>query len=447
MNKKKILVLSLVLVVLIGLLILVMAMPDKNNVTDPAQSDGNVSIKEEVLFTTPIDDVTFIKVSYGGDVYSLKRTEDGWVCPEKPKVHLSSTRISRLLTELSSVRYTEAIKVDDKTKLSEYGIFANRDYIQFNKGTEVMAVYRGNDVVDSGLCYIMIDESEDVYMVNRERVSLMFAPFDEYRNESLQIVDFEKITDIELSNENGSFKMRKTTSDMNKGIYYSWNVISPVSVQARDTEVESYLITPVKEMAINAYVSDDGDFSKYGIDKSKYISFADENGKKQTIYFSAPLNNKYYVSLDLSESIYEILPSSMNFAKVNLIDVADRQLFLAKQDNISSLSISGNGKDYKVDFNEGGTVSVNSNLVSDKAKARDIFSSVCGLFADDVGLQTSGNPIFTMTFKLKNSNSVTLEFSEKNDRYYTVSKNGKAMYTIQKNKLNSMFDMLDKYKG
>ena len=67
------------------------------------------------------------------------------------------------------------------------------------------------------------------------------------------------------------------------------------------------------------------------------------------------------------------------------------------------------------------------------------------LFADDIYQGDMGSAEITIEFKLKDSSTVTLTFASYDDRHYAVAKNGETVYLILKNKLNALFDSLDKY--
>lgn len=285
-------------------------------------------------------------------------------------------------------------------------------------------------------------------MVKQSRISLMFAPFDEYRNDTIARIDFENITSIDFKNQKCEFSVVKGEYNLDTGNYYAWKMTSPINVLARDSEIDSKIISPISTVAVSEYVSDSGDFANYGLgDKSNFIKFTDASGKTQTVYFSSLQSNKYYVSVDDGLSIYEISPSSAPFADIALIDIADRQLYLAKQANIASVSISGSGKDYDLSFGKDGTITINGGKAHSDSASREIFSSVCGPLADDISTAPMGDTVLTMSFKLRDSSQVTLTFSHKDDRYYSVARDGKPLYAILKSKLDSMFDTLDKYKG
>ena len=448
MNKKKIITLALCLVVLLGVLVFVMNIPEpsENGDTDSLTNSTEETI-EEILFSFNTDSVTKIKVTSASVSYTISKTDNGWVCPEKENVVVSQSRMTSLMAELSSVKYADYISTADVNP-ADCGIDSNADTITFDGELGEVTLIKGNNVPDSELSYVMCSlYDNNIYMIKNESISRMFVSFDEYRSDNLALIDFENIVSIDFKNKNGAFSAVKGEYNLSTGNYYEWRLTSPVELFARDSEIASVLVEPVSKMAVDSYVSDNGNFADFGLAKKDcYVSFVDANGKKQTVYFSDMINNKYYIAINDSKSIYQVSPSSVPFAGISLIDIADRQLYLNMQSNISKVTVVGGGYDYTVDFGTDSTMTVNGNKVSETSDVREIFTSLCGPLADDIYTGATSAELFTMKFILKDSSEVVLSFSEADDRYYNVARNGKTLYRIMKSKIASMVEILDKHK-
>ena len=161
------------------------------------------------------------------------------------------------------------------------------------------------------------------------------------------------------------------------------------------------------------------------------------------MYFSDRINNSYYICVDADASIYEISASSAPFASVSVIDICDRQIYLTKQANLKSVVISGTS-DYTIDFSNDAYVTVNGRKKDSETDMRNIFSSVCGLLADDISTAPMGDTVLTISYNKKDGTSTVVEFSEADDRYYYASKDGAPLYKILKSKIESVFKTLDK---
>ena len=84
--------------------------------------------------------------------------------------------------------------------------------------------------------------------------------------------------------------------------------------------------------------------------------------------------------------------------------------------------------------------------VSFDAMNQSVFASVCGLFADDILLDASGEPVVTLTFNYQNGKNDVITFSDYNERYYSVAKNGETKYMILKAKISDLAKVLDECK-
>ncbi len=445
MKKRKIISLMVLLLALLGVLVLVMALPDTGeNGGFEKQPSSSLNLSEPI-YSAKRETIDNIKIFYNGSNYSFKRNGDEWFCPEKTGVGISNSRVVNLVTELGSLRYQEMLDTSTVTP-TDCGITDSSNFVTFTSELGQISLYLGNDVPDSELCYLSTSLSDDIYMVEKERVSLMFASFDEYRSDNFERIDFENIVEIEYNGPDSSFSLIKGEIDKSVADYYAWEMAFPVKLSVRDIEVEERFIKPLGVMNVSAYPSDNGDFSNYGIEKSKNsVTYTDASGKVQTIYFSLLKDNRHYLSIDADKTIYEVLPSSVPFAGVDLIDICERQIYLNKQTNIDTVIIKGDGIDYSIVFGDGSSF-VNGKKLEKSSDIREVFSYICGLMADDISTKAIGKSEIKMTYNLKNGKEVVLDFASADERYYAVAKNGKPLYLIQKNKLKDLFDVLDGLK-
>ncbi len=447
MSKRKIIILSLVLISLIAVLILVMNLPEKSpktaDETDKIKDSGSFS---EAIYTVNVDSITNISFVVALESYTLTKTDSVWSCPEKPNVEISSSGVVSLLASLCSVSYTDSIS-DTSVTDADCGIDESSDKVTFNSDRGTITLKRGNNVSDSELCYIKASVSDAVYMIKQSTANSIFVSLDSLRNDALQRVDFENIVSIELQNRNCTVSLQKGEYNLDKGYYYSWRMTSPISVFARDEEVNSRLIKPAAAIDVSDYVSDSGDFGNYGLtDKAYYITFTDAKGKAQTIYFSDKINNSYYICVDSDAAIYEVSASDMPFASVSVIDISDRQIYLTKQANLSSVKIEGEGKEYNITFDDNSLISVNGKKTESAKKSSEIFTALCSALADDISTAPMGETVLRFTYTKKDGSVVSIEYANADDRYYFVSKDGTPLYKILKSKINSIFDALEEVK-
>ena len=149
--------------------------------------------------------------------------------------------------------------------------------------------------------------------------------------------------------------------------------------------------------------------------------------------------------VDDSRFIYEQGSDGDTYAKIQLIDIISRNLYMTHQSKLSKVTIEGDGIDFVVDFTHSSGISVNGKAITDSVSRNDIFNSVCALLADDISTDPRGEAEMTITYDLKDSQDVVLEFAEMDARYWRVAVDGKPTYIILKSKVDANMEKLKNY--
>lgn len=443
-NKKIIVPLIAVVVLLLALLAVTMIddKPDDTNIVSSAETDEN-EVQGKVLdFDTSTVSRIYVKTS--DESFGLIKNDDKWIMENNENASISSGSVNMLVSSLDSISYTDSV-TDGSISAVDCGITDEADYISFTSELGEVTVTRGMTTTDGTLCYVMTSLSEDIYFADATSVSELFKPLKTYRNGAALKVDFDNLNKITVNNDE-LITLEKGNSDKDNAVYNEWKMLTPVALGANDETISTKIVDFLKTIKIQGFASDNGNFSDFGMgDKSKYISLTDSSGKTNTVYFSSQLNGKYYISVDDSKTIYEVALSDAPYISLKAIDLADRNINLAKMTNISMVTLKGADIDYTVEFlDEGGKI--NGTDVSKDAMNQSVFTSVCGLMADDIYTGSVGATEITMNFEYKDSTSDTIVFSSYNDRYYAVSKNGYVRYLILKTKLSDLTKLLDNYR-
>ena len=468
-KNKKIMLPAIVLVLLVILLVCLNSIPDteKNDGNEKGIEDSTIHSGVEEPETKSVgleefydqnpdflssglshhETVNKIYAKIGTSEYSLENKDGIWQAGEN--VPVSGSSILRLAVSLCSLGYEDKIDATDADPLS-CGITDESDYVRFDNIYGISVQYTlGNPVVGTELYYIKTSMSDDIYMVDKSSVSAIFRPLDAYRNDKLQRVDFENIAKIYFKNSTCEFKLEKRPIDKDKDIYYEWSMTYPYSILARDYSVNDILITPASALEASEYVSDDGDFENYGLaEKENMVIFEDVNGKGQTLYFSELINNSYYICIDDNPNIYKADATSVAFAKISVIDIADRVLYLTKRENLSRITISGEDVNYKIEFVKTGDESsnmivINGVSVESNDARSELFRNICGLYADDVISSVSGQKSLVFVFEKTDGSKTVLDFYADGERYYSVCKNSVPIYSILKSKVDNLFKLIE----
>ncbi len=442
-NKK--IIIPLLIVIALLLVLLAVSMTGTNNTDElvPSSSEYEDYTVNYILdFDT--ESVSQISVSIPEEDFSFKKNEDRWYLAGKESASISSASVNSLISSLADFSYDEFID-DGSISAADCGIDDSAPKISFLSDLGEVTLKMGMVTNDGSLCYVMTSLSDGIYLADYETASKIFAPLKVYRNSASINLDFDNITKIRYSGSE-KLSLEKGSSDKNNVQFNSWKITSPISISANDEFVANKIIEPLKQIKIVDFASDNGDFANYGLaGKETYVSLTDASGKEKTLYFSKQVSGKYYISIEDGKTIYEVSLSDSPYLALKIIDLADRNISLAKMDNIKHVTIKGTLYDYKVEFLDK-KGSINGSEISYDVLNQNIFPALCGLMADDIYTGSMSQPEITMTFTYKSSSPDTIIFASYNDRYYSVSKNGLVKYLILKNKISSLAKTLDQYK-
>lgn len=442
-NKKIIIPLGIVIVLL--LVLLGVSMLGGNN-SNEINSSGpqNEDYTVNYIFNFNTDTVSRIRVNLPSESFTFSKNDGVWILADNPNTSISTGTVNSLVSAISNLSYDEVIN-DGSITSEDCGINSDSPSVTFVSELGEVTVKMGMTTTDGKLCYVITSLSDDVYLADCESASSVFAPLKAYRNSAALSLDFENIVSIEYS---GIEKLSLVKSGANKdnARFNQWEITSPISIWANDEFVNNKIIEPLKQIKIEDFASDNGDFSSFGLGgKNKFVSLADNSGKKQTVYFSSSTKGKYYISIDNKKAIYEVSPSDSPYLALKIIDLADRNISLAKMVNIKNVTISGANYNYNVEFSDK-SGKINGKEINYTDLNQNIFPALCGIMADDIYTGPIGSTEITMTFNYKETKSDVIIFASHNDRYYAVSKNGSVKYLILKNKIADLANLLNQYK-
>lgn len=448
MGKKKIAVLALCVVVLLGVLLWVYLLDDKDTgKTDIAQNDTKSEKYSEkgTMIKTDSDMITEMNFCISGSEFTFLKTDSGWKCREYADIPISDAEVLSVSTSLSSVMYIDKIEANDAT-YADFGITDACDYVWFKSELGDTQIIRGAKAADSSMCYVKINTDSSVYLIRSEIADSIFKPFESYRNDSLQKIDFENIDNIELKTVDGEIKLHRDKQDKKNGIYNAWRMTKPIKVNAKDDAVSSKIINPISNMKPREYTSDSGDFDSYGFGaKDKYVTFTDSKGKKEAFYFGKTDGTVCYVCIDEFKNIYAVDADIYDIFDLGAIDICERYLSLNIRQNINNIKIKGNNMDYTVDFSDENSMKINGKKTDEDSAIREVYEHLCGMLADGVYTSSVSGEEFYVLYDLKNGDNIRLSFASFDERYYSVSKNGEPMFIVLKSKVKEMTDVIDKY--
>ena len=444
MFNKKILVPLLVVVILLGILLAVTMLGGNNENNGDISSNINDDYTTNYIFDVDSETINLITVRLSNENFTLVKKDGSWSLEGSPNTSISTSAVNSLASSIANISYDELID-DGSIKKEDCLINEDSSYVSFESELGKISLTLGMTTTDGTLCYIATSFTDGIYLAHLNSVAPVFAPLKAYRNSASLRLDIENLVLLEYSGTE-KFAIKKGSINKDKAEFNSWKITSPLQIAANDEAVNSKIIEPLKQIKIVDFASDNGDFAIFGLGgKNKYIALTDADGKKQTVYFSHQTAGKYYISIDDNKTIYEVSLSDNPYIALKTIDLADRNITLAKMANIKNVIIDG-PKDYKIDFLSDKGI-INGRKIAYTTLNQSIFPALCGLMADDIylGSQNGGEIMITFNYN-DNTPSDVVVFSSHNDRYYSVSKNGSVKYLMLKSKISDLQKLLDEAK-
>ncbi len=444
MKNKKIIVPLAAIAVLLVLLALVMMIDDKPSTTG-VTSSGAPSELQMIgpvleLDTNTIDDIT---VSTADGAYTLAKKDGIWAVKDKAGISVSSASIESLASGLGRIMYADVID-DGSVAPADCMINDSSDYVSFTSELAHTTLIRGINTTDGRLTYVMLKGSDTLYLADADSVSKLFKPLSAYRHKASLSVDFDNLTAIELAGDT-ALSLKKGEADAENAVYNTWRLTSPIDAGARDEQIDSLIIEPLKQIDITDFAPDDGNLAAYGMgDRAQYVALTDSSGRTDKIYFGKAPDGKYYINILGKDAIYLIDPQSAPYISLKLSDIFQRNIHLVKMDRISLVTLKGQDYDFKVEFTKDGG-RINGAKVSAADMNNVVFPSVCGLFADDIANETGGSELFRLTFTYTDGTSDVICFNDCGQRYLVAIKNN-TKYLILKHKLDSVAKTLSGFK-
>ncbi len=441
MFNKKILIPLLIVVVLLGILLAVTMLGGEERESNDISSDSSDNYDVNYIFDVDSDSIHLISVKLSDESFTFVKEGSKWTLKNSPNTSISTSAVNSLASSIANLSYDELIDDGSITK-EDCRITDESSSITFESDLGQVSFQLGMTTTDGSLCYIATSLADGIYLAHSESAADVFEPLDSYRNSASLRLDVENLVSIKYSGIE-SFTLEKSQSNKDKAQFNSWKLTSPVQILASDEAINTKISEPLKQIKIEGFASDNGDFENFGLGgKDKYITLADADGKKQTIYFSAQTKGKYYISIDNEKTIYEVSLSANPYIALKIIDMADRNISLTKMANIKNVVIDGSKK-YTVEFFED-KGKINGKEISYSSLNQEVFPSLCGLMADDIYQGTHAETVIKITFNYKDKTpSDVISFAEKGDRYYSVSKNGVVKYLILKSKIADLYSVLD----
>jgi hypothetical protein len=288
--------------------------------------------KSRPAFKFTREDVTSISLVRGGQAVNLETQNNKWVITQPINAVADESAMNSLIGDLVSARVEEEF-APSGGDFKQFGLSEPTVKLEVKlKNGETHRVELGAKDVTGMSAYARIDGSQNVARLPVSLLTDSDKSLSDLRDRSVLGATQYELSSFKIVNDGGSYEIEKKDSE--------WNIKSPVSGTADETQVSSLLadITGAKATEIVSENVDDP--AKYGLDKSKIsITARLTTGGERTVSVGSKVEENYYARVSDRPQLLKI--DSLFYEKLNtkLASLRSKQFIKFNQNELTKVYI------------------------------------------------------------------------------------------------------------
>ena len=449
MQKKKIIIVGVILLVLVGALLVINNLP-----TAPADpdlpGDGSETFNPGVeVYTVNSEDIVQMDVNVGEENFSFVRKDGKWEFKSDATVRLLASEVNFICIELSGVYAKECIE-ENASDFAKYGLAEPAATLKahLKDGTD-KTVHIGYKSPDGSSYYCYVDGNPNVYLIYASKAETMMRGATAYRNTSILDVNVNALSRVRIV-KNGSAMLdvnKKAITNEDGSTLFEWNMTAPKALPCNGETIDQNIGEKLSYITVAEFIDrDDSRYASSGVNNPRaVIDLTDDGGISQTMYVGKQDGEKCYVKVD--GRVYLIAEDSIGFIDVPPFLYVSKFVNLEHIDNVFKVEISDGSVTHVAEISdENGARTFRLNDIGlDKDKfTRQIYQPTVCLLADDFAVSPSrGKTEYSIVIYLKDGYVKKMDFYNYDDRNYSVfTEKGKCDFIVRKKKIDDMFGVL-----
>lgn len=470
---------SSVLLILIGVLTFLILTEDNKDENTTGSTSSNLEI---LLNDRPVSDIVNISVSNQLGEYVVKNENDVWKVDEYQKFPNSKSAYDSFVASAGVISAHSKVE-DDASNLEKYGLATPKAKVStLFKDETSFEINLGNMAPDKSGYYMSVKDKKTVYIIKPTN-SEMFL------KSPLQFVDKKIVEDMPKDKAPAITKLQIADPNLSKPIIISKNpevdltseenkskvisayeITSPLKFYADDTKVESILmgmygLTAVDVVAVSP---NSKKLEEYGFNKPTMTVTLEANSKTYTIKIGKGIEGEHsddevvgkeeehshdidshYVMLDGVDIVYKVGLSSLPWLSFDYKKVLSPSIVTPFIDNLKSISIKGEDKNYLMEFSDTGDnlkVKINGTDI-DTAKYRTYYQDLLSVPIIELSDEKpGGKPKFTIEFNYKKEShgSDKVEFVYYSERKMGAILNNQTYFVVNREYVDKIAENTEK---
>lgn len=354
-----IIIAGIILAILIGALVFLLTMPNKEDESTSTSSSTATTLIEQA--TGNIEKIvvqnsggTYTLMGYGaqvestvessGETSTVTTTEMVFTMQEHSSYLIDKDKSDALAYDCANLVASKVVNANNNPD-SDYGLDKPRATVtvSFSDGSE-KTIKVGNDVPDGKSAYIRMGDSNKIYVVALDSVNSMLVEklqmFDKTILNSLSDDETLSLLSVTGSGRKKALKLEKKAFSNISSYYLS----SPNQAACDADKIESLCnssLFPLVADSVAAIDVKESDLSKYNLDKPYYILDAKTSTRSYKILVSKPdKDENCYIMLNGADIIYKIESSVIDFMGGDGSDIVSKTIFYPNNLKLKSVDVS-----------------------------------------------------------------------------------------------------------
>lgn len=437
-NKKGIIALAVVAVVLIGAYLAVTMLWAVEDTTPTEQSTGTE------VFTTSPDSITSIEATVDGESFTFLRSGEKWVLAGEEDITLRQSEINYLCSELSSIYAKQKLDTTGKT-LASYGFDNPKATFRITlSGKDTRTFLLGKEDPVTGLFFFKEASADAVYTIYANKGEYIYKPSSHYKDANILKLDTSALSYINVSSSASALELSLGEADGQP----QWYMKRPMNRMADNSRINEKIISVLSYISVVEFVDEGSDkYASSGVSSPKAtITLADKEGRRQTVYVGNAEDTNRYIKTN--GKVYLINGTSLSFLDLEPFMFINKYICLEPIDNVAKVEVKAKGVTYVVTI-EGSkdnyTYRLNGAEVLGSTFRRDVYQKIIGMIADDFAVNPRyTEPEYTVTFTRRDGTVNAVKYCAYDDRSYAVfNANGKCEFILRKKNLDEMFAAIE----
>lgn len=445
-NKKNIIILTSVIVIMIVAIFYVLSIEENNNNNNV--SDDIVNQQTVNVFNEDINALLKVSVRTPESSYEIYKDNDGkWSLSGFDSDKINYTKLLTLMNSLSIVD-AKSIVEQNANDLSKYGIDNSQYVITAYFGDRTYKMVFGDMTTAADSYYMNIDGTKTVYTMLADTFDCYFASKESYRKLPVVDIKTDKISGIRIIKHDVDIKLGLMDNPItiNGTNYATWEMTSPLYHTIDNSRLSSYIMDVLPYISILGAVSDNKDYSKYGLDNPyATVIITNTDNTKRVLRISPYEHDKYYVLIDDDTTVYYADKLALSFVDVVPFDLVNKFINIFSFDDFSEVTVRSDSN-YKCYIDRNGNdikCYVNDKQMDESDFNVNVFQNIISLLASDFCINAEyKQPDIFIEYKLKDGSSSKVEFVDYDDRNYAVFKDEKCDFLILKKDVNNLINKL-----